>query len=349
MRKFIIFCFCSFLILGCNKVDRNSKNYYKNFTYIKDVKKAENKYSGINLGNALDAPAEGEWGIILQEEYFKVIKDAGFKYLRIPIRWSKHTEQIKPYIINPRFMKRVDWAVNLALLNKLTTIINIHHFIEIMTDPDENKQKFFELWKQIAEHYKDMPQSLYFELLNEPCNNMDSKIWNEYLSEAIKIVRNSGGNNTTRILIIGPVYYNRIEKLDEMAIPEYSEDPNIIVTIHYYEPMKFSHQGCSWLKDSTSWLGTKWTGKTSEKKAVKVAFDKAKKWADIHKRKLLLGEFGTYEKVDLDSRVLYTEFIAREAEKRDMIWTYWEFCSTFGIYHSGKKAYRKELLNALNP
>ncbi len=31
---------------------------------------------GVNLGNALDAPNEGEWGVKLQREHFKAIKDA---------------------------------------------------------------------------------------------------------------------------------------------------------------------------------------------------------------------------------------------------------------------------------
>jgi endoglucanase len=45
---------------------------------------------GINLGNALEAPKEGEWGMTLKAAYFQKIKDAGFNSVRIPIRWSSH-------------------------------------------------------------------------------------------------------------------------------------------------------------------------------------------------------------------------------------------------------------------
>ena len=45
---------------------------------------------GINLGNALEAPKEGDWEIIIKPEYFKIIKTAGFSSVRIPIRWSTH-------------------------------------------------------------------------------------------------------------------------------------------------------------------------------------------------------------------------------------------------------------------
>src|SRR4051794_25399343 len=66
---------------------------------------------GINLGNALDAPQEGAWGVKLEDSYFRVIADAGFGSVRIPIRWSTHAESTPPYRIEPDFFGRVDWAV----------------------------------------------------------------------------------------------------------------------------------------------------------------------------------------------------------------------------------------------
>ncbi len=45
---------------------------------------------GVNFGNAFDAPSEGEWGVVLQEEYFQAAKDAGFDSIRLPVRWSAH-------------------------------------------------------------------------------------------------------------------------------------------------------------------------------------------------------------------------------------------------------------------
>src|SRR5262245_51928059 len=48
---------------------------------------------GINLGNALEAPKEGEWGVKLKAEYFKTIKDAGFATVRLPVRWSNHADK----------------------------------------------------------------------------------------------------------------------------------------------------------------------------------------------------------------------------------------------------------------
>ena len=52
----------------------------------------------INLGNALDAPNEGEWGVTLEAEYFQIIKSAGFSGVRLPARWSNHTQANSPFL-----------------------------------------------------------------------------------------------------------------------------------------------------------------------------------------------------------------------------------------------------------
>ena len=68
---------------------------------------------GINFGNAFDAPSEGEWGVTLKDEFFDTAKQAGFNSIRLPVRWSAHAMTEKPYTIDPNFMKRVDWAINM--------------------------------------------------------------------------------------------------------------------------------------------------------------------------------------------------------------------------------------------
>src|SRR5262245_61215606 len=70
---------------------------------------------GINLGNALEAPREGAWGVTLKAEYFAAIKKAGFATVRLPVKWSAHASSDAPYTIDPKFAERVDWAVDQAL------------------------------------------------------------------------------------------------------------------------------------------------------------------------------------------------------------------------------------------
>lgn len=298
---------------------------------------------GINLGNALEAPKEGQWGVTLQEEYFKLIKQAGFESVRIPIKWSAHALQQEPYTINANFFDRVDWAVRNALANNLYVIINMHHYDEIYDEPEKHLERFVCLWEQIAEHYKDQNEAVLFELLNEPCKKLDDKIWNQLAADTLRVVRKT---NPQRVVVIGPTSWNSIDKLDKLVLS--ASDKNIIVSCHYYLPFNFTHQGATWVgEQSKNWVGTKWTGTDKERDAIEKDFDRAFEWGKKHNRPIYLGEFGAYSKGDMESRARWTSFVAREAEKRNFSWSYWEFCSGFGVYDSSEKKWRQPLLKSL--
>ena len=309
-------------------------------------KQNEHLGRGINLGNALEAPREGEWGVTLKEEYFKIIKEAGFDSVRIPICWSAHALKEPPYTIDSAFFDRVDWAIANALKNDLYVMINIQHYRELTNDPDAHSERFLGLWKQIAEHYKDYPDTVLFELLNEPDDALTAELWNGLLKKAMAIVRES---NPRRTIVIDPAEDAVIEWLEKLEIPE--EDRNIIVSIHYYSPLEFTHQGAEWMGErSKAWMGTKWTGTEKEKQVITKTFNSAARWAKKHNRPINLGEFGAYEKAGMDNRVCWTAFVAKSAVKHGFSIAYWEFChANFGAYDQQKKAWREPLLKAIIP
>jgi endoglucanase len=280
----------------------------------------------------------------LQEEYFQLIKEAGFDSVRIPIRWSAHAMTKEPYTITLSFFERVDWAINQALSQGLLVVINVHHYEELIRDPAGHRARFLALWKQIAEHYQDYPAELLFEILNEPNGPLTATVWNELLRDALQIIRVS---NPNRNVIVGPAEWNGINALYSLELP--AEDRHLIVTVHYYNPFQFTHQGAEWVAGSAPWLGTTWQGTDSEKRAVERDFDLAAAWAKKNGRPLYLGEFGSYSKADMDSRARWTSFVARQAEARGMSWAYWEFCAGFGVYDRARRDWNKPLLEALIP
>lgn len=298
---------------------------------------------GINLGNALEAPSEGEWGVTLNETFFLLISSAGFDSVRIPIRWSAPADSEFPYTIDPVFFKRVDWAIEQAFRNDLRVVINIHHYDELMENPRLHHDRFLAIWEQIALHYQDYPESLYFELLNEPHGSL-SVFWNDLAAEAIRTIRKT---NPERTLIVGPGNWNNMGALQDLTLPE--TDRNLIVTVHYYSPFEFTHQGAEWVSGSEKYLGTPWEGKEWEKKAIDTDFDLALMWAQKYHRPIFLGEFGAYSKADMDSRKRWTEYVARSAEKRGFSWAYWEFCAGFGVYNPQTHGWVEPLLTALIP
>jgi endoglucanase len=297
---------------------------------------------GVNFGNALEAPKEGEWGVTLQPEYFRLIKEAGFDTVRLPVRWSAHAQTEAPYGIDPAFAARVDWAIDQATANGLNIVVNVHHYNELDKDPAGHLERMTALWTQIAERYRDRPDSVYFELYNEPHDKFDGATWNAAIPRLLAAVRRS---NPTRPVILGPVSWNNIRALEELKLPE--SDRNLIVTVHYYEPFEFTHQGAEWAEGSEAWLGRAWTGSEAEKQAVRESFESAARWGKENGRPVFLGEFGAYSKADMDSRLRWTSFVEAEARRLGFSRAYWEFGAGFGVYDREAGEWRKPLKDAL--
>ncbi len=210
---------------------------------------------GVNFGNALEAPSEGSWGMTLETSYFELVKEAGFDSIRLPVSWTTHTNKEAPYAVDKTYMDRVQWAVDEALSRGLNIIVNVHHYDELNADPTVEEVRYLAIWQQIAEHFKDYPDTVYFELLNEPHDvfNGDAELWNTLLVKALMVVRES---NPTRAVIIGPNSWNAIGNLAQLKLPD---DPNLIVTVHFYDPFTFTHQGAEWVNNPPP-VGTVWTG-----------------------------------------------------------------------------------------
>ena len=299
---------------------------------------------GINLGNALEAPKEGAWGVVLRPEYFSLIRAAGFSAIRVPVRWSAHAAAEAPFTVDPEFFRRIDWVLEQAAAQRLQVVLNMHHYDELIADPAGHRTRFIALWRQIALRYRATPDAVLFELLNEPHEKLDEPAWNALLFEALAAVRES---NPARTVVVGPARWNSIGALDLLELPE--SEKNLIVTVHFYEPFRFTHQGASWVKGSEPWRGTEWKGTEAEQKILNEKLDRAVKWSRRKNRPIFLGEFGAYSVADEVSRGRWTSFVARAAEARNFSWAYWEFCSGFGAYDPQAQQWRDFLLRALVP
>lgn len=298
---------------------------------------------GINMGNSFEAPTETAWGNPWKPSYFKMIAGLGFDHVRIPIRWetTERSMASAPYTITPTFMDRIAEVVDSALRYKLHVIINMHHHDALFEDPAGQKDRFLSQWYQIAEHFKDYPDSLLFEVLNEPHGNLAPPMWNDYFVEALLEIRKT---NPTRMVLIGVAEYGGLAGLSKLELPQ---DDNIILTIHYYNPFAFTHQGAEWVNGSGTWLGTEWLDTEADRASVESEFSYALQFSESRNIPIHIGEFGAYSKADMASRERWTTYLARWFEEQGMSWAYWEFSAGFGIYNPATQAYVPGLVNAL--
>ncbi len=247
---------------------------------------------GWNLGNTLDAnkgagkdfnatsywgqqglESETYWGQpVTKPELFKMMKEAGFGAIRVPVTWFNHMD--KDGNVDKAWMERVHKVVDYVIDNGLYCIINVHHDTGadskdhaswIKADEksyDAVKERYEGLWKQIATEFKDYGKELLFESYNEMLDNYSSWCFasfnspskydaasatssynaiNSYAKSFRDVVRATGGNNETRNLIVntyaaangyGNWNTHLTDPLTKLTLPEAAG--HMIVEVHAY-------------------------------------------------------------------------------------------------------------------
>jgi endoglucanase len=230
-----------------------------------------------------------------------------------------------------------------AIANDLTVILDEHDYGACAQNADTCRTRLLAFWQQVGEAYKDAPSNVVFEILNEPNGALTDESWNALLKEALALIRQT---NPTRNVVIGPAFWNNIHHLDKLDLP--ADDRHLIVTVHYYLPMTFTHQGASWNKETAHLSGVTW-GSDAEKQTVADDLAGVQEWSKAHNRPILLGEFGAYDKGPMESRVLYTSWVARTAESLGWAWAYWQFDSDFIVWDMARDGWVEPIRKALIP
>jgi len=276
-----------------------------------------------------------------QPKYFRLIKDAGFSHVRINLFPFDQMAATNDWTLKPAWLNTLDWVLRLAHEQKLAVILDFHEFRAMGENPTQHRGQFLAFWRQLAAHCHDAPDDVLFEILNEPCKKLTPALWNDYLRDALAIIREK---NATRTVIVGPASWNSLDQLPELKLPE--SDRNLLVTIHYYQPFQFTHQGAAWAGMADK-VGVDWPGTPAQLKAIANDFAKAAAWGKRHNRPIYLGEFGTYDKAEMDARVRYTDAVARAAEAQGWSWAYWQFDLDFFVYDTRQDKWVEPLLRAL--
>ena len=222
---------------------------------------------GWNLGNSLDPyidwdgnvnmSMETRWGNPkVSQELIDYVYDKGFNVIRIPVTWFCHTykDENNNYIIYDEWMNRVKEVVDYAYNKGMYVIINSHHDDKFLYAGVDSKSEYNQVkkvargfWSQIATAFKDYDEHLLFEAYNELDNRKDSFAFGSYAAGQVNelnqifvdAVRQTGGNNKYRLLIISPlVMQNSTEAINAVTVPNDVLDHKIILSVHMYSGLE---------------------------------------------------------------------------------------------------------------
>ncbi|MEZ6096956.1 MAG: glycoside hydrolase family 5 protein [Pirellulaceae bacterium] len=327
---------------------------------------------GVNLANYLEVPPGEDWGgLLYTEDDYRKIAAEGFDHVRLPVAWHHHCGQSPNFLIHEWFWERVEQQIDWAEKYGLAIIVNTHHFDAFMEDPQGQRQKFVALWKQIGERLAKRPDSVAFEILNEPHGAATTELMSEIYSELIPILRRS---NPERAIFVGPSTWNLSLALEQLRLPD---DDRLIVTVHAYDPMPFTHQNAWWSDETKAIHDVTFPGPPPKPVAIPLQLDEtnrswlenynrlpaeenpcstsrlefefslARAWGESFGRPIHLGEFGVYEKVDSDSRARYLTAVRTLAEQNQMGWCLWDWRASFVYWDRANQQAKPGLHDAL--
>jgi len=276
---------------------------------------------GFNLGNTLEACGdwingksvkdyEIAWGApVTTKAMIDGIHNNGFNSLRIPVAWSNL--MAADYTINPQLFDRVEEVMNYALDDNMYVIINLHYdngwVNKFSTDYDGTMKKYKAVWTQISKRFAKYGDHLIFESQNE--DGCYDNIWNHYDKNAsgkdkayeilnsvnqvfVDLIRNSGGNNKKRHLLIAG--YATDVDLTTDSLYKMPRDPQnrLAVSIHYYSPYPFvlMEKDADWGKVRTTW------GTDDDLKQLNNDMNKLKTTFIDKGIPVIIGEYGMYQK-----------------------------------------------------
>jgi endoglucanase len=138
----------------------------------------------------------------------------------------------------------LDWCADCGLRAVIDLhILRDHHFLAeskpLFTDPAA-LERFCDLWRDLSDAFGDRPlEMVAYELLNEAVAEEPAD-WNRVAHAALAAVREG---EPERVVVLGSNKWNAADTFDTLDVPD---DPPLILTFHFYQPLLLTHYTASW-------------------------------------------------------------------------------------------------------
>jgi endoglucanase len=288
--------------------------------------------------------------IPLKNSDFELLKQLGFKSLRLPVAFSHFESE---HILVEQLFTHIDNFVKQCSLYGFKVIIDYHNGNLNNSNYNTETSKLIELWTKLTKRYAHVNHDvLFFELYNEP-PHMDPQIWKDAVYNIVTAIRKI---DKERTLIIGASNYNSIYELSRFVR---LADENVVYTFHFYEPFLFTHQGAEWIGDQESTIGVpfpysaqkfpelniKAKNTDGEKnynkypidgneQSVKDKLQIVKNWSNKYYVPILCGEYGAYNKyADVYSRCRYIKTVRQVLKALSIPGMMWDYNGSFSIFN----------------
>lgn len=299
---------------------------------------------GINLGNTLDAPEEGQWAPVAKESFFQEYRSKNFTNVRVPVQWGHHFVSNDPnFTISSDFLDRVEQVVDWSLTHGFVTVVNAHHDEWFEDGYPNSLPKFEALWTQIATRFANKTQDLLFEIYNEPhASNFDVDALNEMNRRVYEIIRKT--NDPSRIVVFGGLQYMNprwiVSNPDAMTIfdNEAKGDAYTMLEIHNYDPHEYAGAHPSVFE---------W-GNDEDVNALNTWMDQIGNWSASKNVPIYYGEYGcTTSQSEATGRYTWYKAHADAIRSHGFASSVWDDDGQYRVFDRNADSWDDKLISAL--
>lgn len=288
---------------------------------------------------------------------FANVKKWGFDHVRLPVdSYLFFTEEDAPL---ENRLANIDRAVEYAKQSGLKLILDLHEcpghdFSEAAKNPvqklfsgdDTYIKKTEKIWACLAERYARSSHVL-FETLNEPVAPA-AEIWNNVKDRLCAEIRRRAPQST---IITGSNLWNSPGTFDSLSP---FDDDNIIYSVHFYQPLLFTHQNAPWIDDPEMKTARPYPGDYGpglvrnhglpisagvwDRERLVKEFTPVNTFRKKYNAKIICNEFGVYTPVELQSQIRWYNDLLSILMEMDIGFSYWNYKNLdFGIISIGEK------------
>jgi hypothetical protein len=221
---------------------------------------------GVNLGGWLSQYQNYDhdhFRTFITEQDIALIASWGMDHVRLPVDYPVIEDDAAPGVPLESGYAYIDDCLAWCAQHGLCVVLDLHEapgftFTNDLEAESQGKNTLFEdeatqdrfvaLWEHIVRRYQDSPVPLIFELLNEVTTPTNAP-WNALAARTVAAIRRVSSDC---VIMIGGTHNNAVSAMADLIV---FDDPNVVYTFHFYDPLPFTHQNAPWVPAMRTWGG----------------------------------------------------------------------------------------------
>jgi hypothetical protein len=264
----------------------------------------------------------------LQEEDIALAASTGAGTVRCAIEHVSLEDDDRPGVYKKGSFRRIEQLLFWYGKHGLKAILDLHNALGRVGGGDprlwrqsEYQDRFVAVWRELVGRFKDHPQVIAYEPLNEPEPPEDDyDVWNTLARRVTEAIRQI---DPRKPIIIDSIGYASPSKFDRL---EPTGDRNTLYSFHWYGPSAFHCQKRPWIKDRGAYHypdvydGVRW-----DRRTIRQAWQSPLDFAVRCGAGLFCGEFGCVSDCpEMEDMVWLLDAISL-MDQLNVGWTYYHF------------------------